>query len=333
MLSTSLPWLALIGAMLFFLWLDLKWFARDGEADVREAVTWSIGWLLLSLAMTGVVWVLNDHDAAIEYVTVYLIERTLSLDNLFVFLMLFAYFRVPVALRAKLLLWGIVAALALRAVAILGGVALLDRFGWVLYVLGGLLLVLAARIFKGVAEAEHAGDNLFVRLVRKVWPVTPAFEGHKWFVRRDRRRYVTPLFLCLTAVVFADIAFAIDSIPAAFAISRDPFVIWMGNVFALVGLRSLFVLVEGLRSRFRFLDQTIATVLGAVGVKILIEHWVHLSPVASLALVFMIFLIGFAWSVIADRREVRNGPPPGVANLEPELAGSNQNPGHHEGND
>ena len=298
-----LGWALLVAALFFFLWLDLHFFARGREPSFREGLKWSIGWLAISLVAAVVLLVLEDENTAIEYTTVYLIERSLSLDNLFVFILLFAYFGTPVELRARMLFFGIVFALVLRGAAILGGVALIEQFDWVLYVLGVLLIALAYRIWRGVAENVDPEQNLVVRLVRRVFPVAGEYHGNKWFVRIDHRTYTTPLFLCLAAIVAADIAFAIDSIPAAFGITRDEFVIWMGNVFALLGLRALFVLVEGLIRRFRFLDETIAIVLGLVGVKLLIEDWVHIGPVASLLIVLAAFAIGMTASVVADRRE------------------------------
>ncbi len=302
-MSEIAPWLALIGALLFFLWLDLHFFARGRQPSFREGVIWSIGWLVISLVAAIVLLVLEDGDRAINYTTVYLIERSLSLDNLFVFILLFSYFGVPEELRARMLFFGIVAALILRGLAILGGVALIEQFHFVIYVLGALLLLLAWRILKGVDENVDPDKNLIVRGVRKVFPVTDDYEGNKWFVRREGKTWATPLFLCLAAVVAADIAFAVDSIPAAFGITRDEFVIWMGNVFALLGLRALFVLVEGLIRRFRYLDETIAIVLAIVGVKLLIEDIVKIGPVLSLVIVLVAFAIGMIASVIGDRRD------------------------------
>ena len=301
------PWLALAVALLFFLWLDLHFFARGREPNFKEAVWWSVGWLVLSLAAALVVWALEGGEDAVLYTTVYLIERSLSLDNLFVFLLLFAYFGVPYEQRGRLLFWGIVAALVLRGLFILVGIALIEQFHFVIYLLGVALLVLAYRIFRGVDDNVDPDRNLLVRVVRRFYPVTSEFHGKHWFIKlKDglkERRYATPLFLCLAAVVFADIAFAIDSIPAAFAITREPVLIWMGNVFALLGLRALFVLVEGLIRRFRYLDQTIAVVLGVVGVKLLIEDFVHIGPLASLAIIAILFAIGIVASLIADRRD------------------------------
>ncbi|MDP8943834.1 MAG: TerC/Alx family metal homeostasis membrane protein, partial [Actinomycetota bacterium] len=296
-------WLALVAALLGFLWADLRLFARGRDPSFREGAVWSAGWLVLSLLAALVLLPFEGGDAAVLYTTVYLIERSLSLDNLFVFLLLFTYFGVPVQERARLLFWGIVAALVLRAGAIAGGVALLDAFHFVIYLLAAGLLVLAYRIFRGVEENVDPDSNLMVRAVRRFFPVTSEYHGRRWFVERGGRRHVTPLFLCLAAVVFADIAFAIDSIPAAFAITRDPFLIWMGNVFALLGLRALFVLVDSLVRRFRYLDETIAIVLAAVAVKLLLEEVVKIGPVVSLAVVAALFAGGIVASLVGDRRE------------------------------
>jgi tellurite resistance protein TerC len=297
------PWAVLAALTVFFLWVDLHFFARGREPSFREGLWWSIGWLVVSLLAAVVVLVLSNADDAVTYTTVYFIERSLSLDNLFVFILLFSYFGVPEQYRARLLFWGIVAALVLRGLAILGGVALIEQFHFVIYVLGALLLVLAWRILHGVEDNVDPDRNFVVRLVRRFFPVTGDYHESHWFVRLDGTRYVTPLFLCLAAIVAADIAFAVDSIPAAFAITRDSVLIWMGNVFALLGMRALFVLVEGLIRRFRYLDETIAIVLALVAVKLLIEDIYKIGPVASLLLVAACFVIGIVASLVADARD------------------------------
>jgi tellurite resistance protein TerC len=301
--SGPLPWVILGLCTVFFLWVDLHFFARGREPSFREGLIWSIGWLVVSLLAAVVVWILSDADDAITYTTVYFIERSLSLDNLFVFILLFSYFGVPEEYRARLLFWGIVAALVLRGLAILGGVALIEQFHFVIYILGVLLLVLAYRILKGVEEGVDPDNNFVVRAVRRFWPVTGEFHNGHWFVTIDHKRWVTPLFLCLASIVAADIAFAVDSIPAAFAITRDSVLIWMGNVFALLGMRALFVLVEGLIRRFRYLDETIAIVLAVVAVKLLIEDLYKVGPVTSLLLVAVCFVVGIVASLIADARD------------------------------
>jgi tellurite resistance protein TerC len=272
--------LLVIGLLL----VDLLLFARDRDPSFREAAVWSVGWLLLSLAMAPVVLAVEGSTAAVDYTTVYLIERSLSLDNLFVFLLLFAYFRVPHERRATLLFWGIVLALVLRGLAILGGTALIEQFHAVIYVLGVTLLVLAWRMLRGVDDHADPESSLPVRMARRI------------------KKDASPVTLALLSMVFADIAFAVDSIPAAFAITTDAFAIWMANAFALLGMRALFVLVEGLVERFRYLSQTIAIVLAVVAVKLLIEDLVKIGPVVSLGIVAACFAIGIAASLAQDRR-------------------------------
>jgi tellurite resistance protein TerC len=305
MTGDALPWAALAGVTVALLWVDLHFFARGREPTFREGVYWSIGWLAVSMLAAVVLLFLDQHgvDDAITYTTVYFIERSLSLDNLFVFLLLFAYFGVATEHRARMLFWGIAAALALRGLAILGGVALLQELHFFIYLLGVLLLILAYRILRGVEDNVDPDRNFVVRLVRRAFPVTGEAHGTRWFVTQDGRLHATPLFVCLAAIVAADIAFAIDSIPAAFAITRDSVLIWMANIFALLGLRALFVLVEGLIRRFRYLDQTIAVVLAIVAVKLLIEDLYKVGPVLTLAIVFSAFAVGIVVSLVVDKRD------------------------------
>ena len=301
--SGGAPWVALAVFTLVALWVDLHFFARGREPSFRESVSWSIGWLVVGLAATAVPLALDGPAAGVTYVTVYLIERSLSLDNLFVFLLLMTYFGIESQYRPRLILWGIAAALVMRGLAILGGVALIEQFHWALYVLGALLILLAWRILKGGDEEVDPERTLIVRGVRRFFPVAAGPHGGRWFVELGGRRHVTTLFLCLMAIVAADLAFAVDSIPAAFAITRDSVLIWMGNVFALLGLRALFVLVEGLIRRFRYLDETIAAVLALVGVKLLIEDFVHVGPGLSLAIIGVAFALGIGASLRADARD------------------------------
>jgi tellurite resistance protein TerC len=293
----------LIAAVVALLLVDLLLFARGRDPGFREAAIWSVGWVVVSLLAALVVLRLDDAHAAINYTTVYLIERSLSLDNLLVFLLLFRYFGVLPRDRARLLFWGIVAALALRALAILGGVTLLERFHFLVYVLGVLLLLLAWRVLRGVEESVQPERNLFVRIARRLFPVSIDTRGGRLLVREQGRRYATPLFLCMVGVVFADITFAIDSIPAAFAITREPLIIWMGNAFALLGLRALFVLVEWLVKRFRYLNESIALVLALVALKLMLEGVYQVGPVTSFAVVLGAFVVGIVASLAVDRRQ------------------------------
>jgi tellurite resistance protein TerC len=295
--------LGLIAVVIVLLLVDLMLFARGRQPTFRESVAWSLGWFVLGVAMTLPMLALDGSEGAINYLTVYLIERSLSLDNLFVFLLIFAYFAVPLETRPRLLFYGIVLALLMRGVAIVAGVELIERFHFVIYILGVTLLYLAWKIFRGGAEETDPGQSPMVRLTRRVFPVSDHYEGNHFFTRVGGRRGVTPLALALVSIVAADIAFAVDSIPAAFAITTDSFAIWTANAFALMGLRALFALVQALVKRFRYLDETIAFVLAAVAVKLLIEDLVKIGPLASLAVVVLAFVVGITLSIRADRRD------------------------------
>ncbi len=295
--------IVVVGALLL---VDLLLFSRGREPSFRESLIWSLGWLVLGLLVTIPIALLSSSEDGVNYVTVYLIERTLSLDNLVVFLLIFGYFAVPAAERGILLFWGIVLALAMRGVAIVVGVELIERFHFVVYVLGLTLLLLAYRMWQGSAEHVDPDHNPLVRLARRIYPVT-GYRGRHFSVRENGRRVLTPLALALVSVVAADIAFAVDSIPAAFAITDDALVIWAANGFALLGLRALFVLVEELIRRFRYLNRTVAIVLGVVAVKLLIEDLWKVPAPASLATILGLFAAGIALSMLADKRD--GGPP------------------------
>ncbi len=279
--------------------LELRRFAPGREPRRGEAIAWSAGWLLLALAV-AVGIALTDGPAG-EWTTVYLIERSLSLDNVFLFSLLIAYFLVPLELRGRVIVIGIAGALLLRAVAITGGLAVVERVEFVVYGFGVLLLYVAYRAFRGTEGALDPSENPALRLVGRVLPATSDFRGRHLFVRENGRLYGTPLLLAVVAIVAADIAFAVDSIPAAFAVSRDPVVIWTANAFALLGLGSLLALVDILVRRFRYLGKTIAVILAFVGVKILTAELVHIGDLASLAVIAALVAGGIVASVVADR--------------------------------
>ena len=248
--------------------LELRLFSPGREARRGEAILWSIGWLVLAVAVAAAI-ALSSGGPAGEWTTVYLIERSLSLDNVFLFSLLLAYFFVPPELRGRVIVIGIAGALLLRAIAIGAGVTLIESVEAVVYAFGALLLYVAYRAFRGAAERSDPSANPVLRLVRRTVAITDDFRGRRLFVRDGGRLYGTPLLLVVVAIIVADIAFAVDSIPAAFAVTRDPVVIWTANAFALLGLGSLLVLVELLVRRLRYLDETIALILGFVGIKIL----------------------------------------------------------------
>jgi tellurite resistance protein TerC len=268
-----------------------------------------------------------------EWTTVYMIERSLSLDNVFLFSLLLAYFVVPAELRGRVILIGIAGALLLRGIAILAGLALIESVEVVIYVFGLLLLYVAYRAFRGAADEADPSANPVFRLFRRAVPTTPDFRGRRLVVRENGRLYGTPLLLTIIAIVLADIAFAVDSIPAAFAVTRDPVVIWTANAFALLGLGALLALVDILVRRFRYIDKTIALILAFVGTKILTAELVHIGDLASLAIIAALLAGGVVASLVADRldpphpvEEATRRPPRCPRQLTPPRTGEQLSP-------
>jgi tellurite resistance protein TerC len=289
---------AAAAAVLAGLGIELRLFGRTGAAGRGEAILWSIAWLVVALAVA--VGIALSGGPTGEWTTVYLIERSLSLDNVFLFSLLLAYFLVPPELRGRVILFGIVGALILRGVAIAAGLALIESVEAVVYVFGVLLVYVAYRALRGAGEESDPAANPVLRLVRRAIPTTDDFRGRRLLVREGGRLHGTPLLLVVVAIIVADIAFAVDSIPAAFAVTRDPLVIWTANAFALLGLGSLLVLVDILVARFRYLDETIAIILAFVGVKILVADLVHIGDLSSLAIIGALLAGGVVASLAAD---------------------------------
>lgn len=295
-LSGPVPWVVLAVATVVFLAIDLRFYQPGERPDLREAAAWTLGWTAVAFAAALPLWLFSSGHDALAYTTVYVVTRALSFDNLFVFIILFAYFAVPHRERNRLLALGIVGMLILRGAAILGGLALIHHLHPIVYVLGALLIVLAVRVWRGVEQVDPE-RNLGVRVARRLG--------------------ASPLTLALAAVITADIAFAVDSIPAGFAITGNSFLIWMGNVFSLLGLSALFVLIRELLGRLRYLDETIAVVLVFVGLKLILERWWKPGTGVTLGIVAALFTLGIAASLIADRfsrdgpgAPGRAGPPP-----------------------
>lgn len=292
-----------VGALLV---LDLGVLNRRSHVLApREAVSWSAGIVTLALLFGAYLWWRSGAKTGLEYYTGYLIELSLSVDNLFVFLLIFQYFAVPAAQQPRVLKWGIFGAMIMRGIMIAMGALLLNRFSWIVYVFGGVLLLTGLRMFKSDDARIEPEKNPLVRLARRLFPVTPAYESHHFFVRTvDHKWFATPLLLVLLVVEWSDLVFAIDSIPAVFAVTRDPFVVYSSNMFAILGLRALFFVLAGALDRFHYLKPAVALILVFVGAKMVAGAWIHPSTVLSLLVIVTILTGGVVLSLLRPRAAV-----------------------------
>jgi tellurite resistance protein TerC len=296
-------WIALVAAITVMLVVDLLLVHRTPhEISIKEAAIESAVWIGIGLGFTGVMFSWQGAAAAGEYLAGYLIEKSLSIDNVFVWAVIFNYFAVPRKYQFRVLFWGIFGALVLRAIFIFAGVALLERFGWVLYVFGAFLLFTAWRIYRHDETEVHPEDNPVLRLVRKVIPSTPQLDGQKLFTRRHGRLLATPLFAVLILVETTDVLFAVDSIPAILAVSREEFIVFSSNAFAILGLRALYFLLAGMQGRFRYLNAGLGVILAFVGAKMLITELYHVPTWLSLVVIAVVLTVTIWASLRADRR-------------------------------
>jgi tellurite resistance protein TerC len=283
--------------------LDLGVLNRESHVlSIREALGWSGGLVTLALLFGGFLWYREGASHALEYYTGYVIELSLSVDNLFVFLLIFQYFAVPAELQPRILKWGILGALVMRAIMIGLGALLLARFNWIIYVFGGILILTGVRMFRGGADRIEPERNPLVRLVRRFVPMVEAYDGQRFVTRTVKGWMITPLLLVLLVVEWSDLVFAIDSIPAIFAITRDPFIVYSSNVFAILGLRALFFVLAGMMDRFEYLKPGVALILVFVGAKMVLNGVFHV-PIAGSLLVILSVLIG---SVVLSMRKTRS---------------------------
>ena len=297
-------WAALVGGIVLLLVADLLVVHRRPHAiGFREAAIESTVWIALGIAFTAVVAIAFGGQAAGEYITGYTIEKSLSVDNVFVWAVLFSYFAVPREYQFRVLFWGIFGALALRAVFIFAGVAVLERFEWVLYVFGAFLVVTAFRIARHDEAEIHPERNPVLKFLQRIIPSTNDYDGQKLFTRRNARLVATPLFVVLVLVETTDVVFAVDSVPAILAISREPFIVFASNAFAILGLRALYFLLAGMAGKFRYLNIGLGFILGFVGVKMLVAEWYHAPLWLSLGVIATALAVSIALSLRADRRD------------------------------
>lgn len=301
--GTPVMWVGFTAFVLAMLALDLGVFHRKAhEVSVREALIWSAVWISLALAFNALVYVWFGRERALEFLAGYVIEKALSVDNLFVFLVIFSYFAVPAKLQHRVLFWGIVGAIIMRVIFILMGAALLQRFHFVMYLFGAFLVFTGIKLLAHRGADVHPERNPVLRLMRRVMPSVSDYRGAKFFVREHGRRYATPLFLVLVVIEATDVVFAVDSIPAVFAVTRDPFIVFTSNIFAVLGLRALYFALSGMMQKFHYLKVGLGLVLTFVGLKMLIAD-VYKLPIALSLGVIALLLAG---SIVASL--LRPGP-------------------------
>jgi len=297
-------WVVLLAVIVGMLLIDLLVVHREAhEVHVREAAIESAVWIGCGLAFAGVVGWWFGLAASGEYISGYLIEKSLSIDNVFVWALIMGHFAVPQRHQHRVLFWGIFGALVMRAVFIFAGVAVIERFDWVLYLFGAFLLFTAGRLVFSRKDHVDPAESTFLRLVGRVIPSTTEMDGQRLFTRIDGRRLATPLFSVLVLVEATDVVFAVDSVPAVLAVSREQFIVFASNAFAILGLRALYFLLADMHHRFRFLQQGLATILGFVGLKMIVHTWFHVPTWLSLAIIAIVLTSAIGFSLKAESLE------------------------------
>jgi tellurite resistance protein TerC len=299
----NLLWIAFGVVVLLMLAIDLGVFNRKAhEIGFREALVWSIVWTVVALLFNGAVFLYLGPERGLEFFTGYVIERALSFDNLFVFVLIFSYFGVPRQYHHRALFWGVVGALVTRAIFIAAGVALIVRFEWILYFFGAVLVYSGWKMLREKDVEVHPDRNLIIRAARTLFPVTADFGAGRFFVRKEHRLFLTPLFLVLITIETTDIVFAVDSIPAVFGVTHDPFVAFTSNIFAILGLRASYFLLESILKTFKYLSHGLSVVLIFIGLKMLIADIVHIPIGMALAIVIAVLGVAIVASMISVRR-------------------------------
>ena len=298
-------WLGFTVLVAALLIIDLGVLNRRSHVlSLKEATSWSLGLIAFALAFGGFLWWREGAQHALEYYTGYLIELSLSVDNLFVFILIFSYFGVPAQAQPKVLKWGILGAIVMRFIMIVVGALLLARFEWIIYVFGGILILTGLRMLFTEDARIEPEKNPIVRLAKRILPFSHSYDGTRFFTRTATGRVLaTPLVLVLLVVEWSDLVFAIDSIPAIFAVTRDPFLVYSSNVFAILGLRALFFVLAGMMDRFTYLKPGVALILIFVGVKMALSAWVHLPTLVSLGVIVLTLSAAVGLSLRRTSRE------------------------------
>lgn len=303
--ETSLAvWIGFVVFILVVLLLDLGVFHKKSHTvGFKESIVWSCIWIALALAFSGVIYAWHGQEDFYLFLTGYVIEKSLSVDNLFVFLLIFSYFKIPNEYQHKVLFYGILGALVMRAGFIWAGIAILEKFTWVMYVFGAFLVFSGIKMLIPQKEEPDLSASPVIKLTKKFFPTTPDFHGDKFFVKIDGKKFITPLFIALIFVEVSDLVFAVDSIPAIIGITSDPFLVFSSNVFAILGLRSLYFALKGFADMFEYLKYGLAFILMFIGVKMLIASWYHMPVPVTMAVIFGILGLSIVASIIATRKK------------------------------
>jgi len=298
-------WIGFLIFIVVMLALDLGIFNKTAHVvSFKEACTWSAIWIALALVFNYGILMAFGQQKALEFLTGYLIEYSLSIDNVFVFVLIFGFFAVPQHLQNRVLIVGIALALLLRLIMIFAGVALIEQFAWIIYVFGGFLIVTGVKMLLSSDKPKDLNQNPVLKLARRTFKFTDNYVGQNYFIHKDSIRYATPLFLVFLMVAITDVIFAVDSIPAILAITNDPFIVFTSNAFAILGLRSMFFMLAKVVTMFRYLKTGLSFVLMFIGVKMLVGHTVYKIPTQySLLVVLSILTLSVIASIIANRRE------------------------------
>jgi len=303
--ETVILWGAFNIFVLGMLALDLGVFHKKSEEiTVRNALTWTGVWITLAMCFNLFVYQYFGKKEAIEFFTGYLIEKSLSVDNIFVIILIFAYFQVPTSYQHKVLFWGILGALVMRVIFIFAGIELIHRFHWLIYIFGAFLIITGIRIVVSAEVKIEPEKNPVVKLVRKIFPVTQSFEGDNFFVRRDLKLWATPLFVVVILIETTDLIFAVDSIPAILAITDNPFIVYTSNVFAILGLRSLYFALSGIEKYFHYLKYGLAAILGFVGAKMCLSDYYKIPIEISLMVIVIVLIVAIVASLIFPEKQV-----------------------------
>jgi tellurite resistance protein TerC len=303
---TMLEWSAFLAFVLAMLALDLGVFNRkDHVIGPKEALGWSALWVALALCFGGYVWWSYGSELGLQYLTGYVIEKSLSVDNIFVFVVIFGALGIPPIYQHRVLFWGILSALVMRGAMIAAGAALLARFHWIIYVFGAFLVLTGVKLLWARGTATHPENSAVFRFLRRVIPASPELDGNHFFTKVDGRWLATPLFFALALIEVTDVIFAVDSIPAIFAVTSDPYIVFTSNVFAILGLRSLYFLLAGFVEKFTYLKPSLAVVLMFVGAKMALIDVVKIHAAVSLGVVIGILAVGVVASVVRNRQKAR----------------------------